>query len=107
MQALAQWQASPQLVSLPLQISSYQQSQFQHLQPGFEKLARRRQLASDAMVVGDLGSDAASLTAGLSQMPNQMLSQGHMSWNAQAPNFAGFLQTHQPTVLQQRYKQHL
>lgn len=102
MQALAQWQTTPQLVSLPLQIS-YQQSQFQHLQPGFEKIARRRQLASDAMVVGDLGSDAAALTAGLSQMSNQ----GHMSWNAQAPNFAGFLQTHQPTVLQQRYKQHL
>lgn len=91
----------------------YQHVQAQQLQPGYERLAKRRQssspggfnradrferVASDAKPGGQIAMESS--TTGLSQMLSQPLSQGHTSWSSQTPNFSGLPQVHQPPILQ-------
>ncbi|KAG0553922.1 hypothetical protein KC19_12G050000 [Ceratodon purpureus] len=99
----------------------YQHVQAQQLQPGYEKLAKRLQssspggsnngdrferVASDAKPGREVAMDSSPVTDGLSQILNQPLSQGHMSWSPQVMNFADLPQVHQPPVLQ-HFKQQL
>ena len=113
-QALTQRQLSPH--SVPLQMS--QQQMLAQLQPGQEKLSRRRQSptiggskkgdrsATDTKAGGETGLEVPSVATGLPQLLNQPLSQMQMSWHPQAPNFVGIPQVHQPPVLQ-HFKQQL
>lgn len=99
----------------------YQHVQAQQLQPGYERLAKRRQssspggsnrgdrferVASDTKPGGEIALDSSTSAAGLSQILSQPLSQGHISWSSQAPNFAGLPQVQQPPMLQ-HFKQQL
>ena len=120
MQALVQQQISPHPGSMPM-VMPYQHIQAQELQPGYERHAKRRQssspggsnrgdrfdcVACDAKPGGEIAIQSSTVTDGLSQILNQPLSQGHISWTAQAPNFAGLPQVHQPLILQ-HFKQQL
>jgi len=120
LQALAQQQISPHPVSMPLMMP-YQHVQAQQLQPGYERLANRRQssspgvsnrgdryerVAGDTKPGGEINQESSTSTTGLSQILSQPLSQGHISWSSQAPNMAGLPQIHQPPILQ-HFKQQL
>jgi hypothetical protein len=85
----------------------YQQHlQAQQLQPGYPK---RRQSSSPGGFnrVASGGELALESSTGLSQILNQPLSQGHVSWSPQAPIYAGLPQIQQPPPMLQHFKQQL
>lgn len=112
-QALVQQQISTHPVPMPMAVP-YPHIQAQQLQPGCERLAKRRQSSSPGGFnrgdrferVGEMATESSIVTDGLSQILNQPLSQGHLSWSSQTPNFASLPQVHQPPILQ-HFKQQL
>lgn len=102
-------------------VMPYQHSQAQQTQLGYERFAKRHQsssrggsnrgdrferVTSDAKPGGELAIESFAVADGLSQILNQPLSQGHMSWSSQAPDFAVLPQVHHPPMLQ-HFKQQL
>ncbi|CAM6026139.1 unnamed protein product [Sphagnum balticum] len=119
-QIIGQWQANPPPGTITMQMQ-HLQAQGQQQQVGLERPGRRRQPSSFAgskkgerleqlssVEVGqDLFSGELDMKAGLLQLVGQPVSQGHMGWHHQAPNFTGLPQAQQPPPVLQHFKQQL
>lgn len=119
-QIVGQWQVNPPPGTITMQMQ-HLQAQGQQQQVGLERPGRRRQPSSFAgskkgerleqlssVEVGqDLFSGELDMKAGLLQLVGQPVSQGHMGWHPQAPNFTGLPQAQQPPPVLQHFKQQL